>query len=106
MPLPTLTIYFHWDEKISIDGYAWSWILLSKGKKGKFMCQLVFARGLHTWNTCPLLIILFRSENIAKKQHADIQAYPVVEDTIAMLNAPNNALIGEFIHQHPMEPIV
>jgi hypothetical protein len=23
-----------------------------------------------------------------------------------MLNAPNNALIGEFIHQHPMGPIV
>jgi hypothetical protein len=20
--------YFHWDEKISIDGYTWSWILL------------------------------------------------------------------------------
>jgi hypothetical protein len=28
------------------------------------------------------------------------------EDTIAMLNAPNNALIGKFIHQHPMGPIV
>ncbi len=28
------------------------------------------------------------------------------EDTIAMLNAPNNALIGEFIHQHPMGPII
>ncbi len=28
------------------------------------------------------------------------------EHTIAMLNAPNNALIGEFIHQHPMGPIV
>jgi hypothetical protein len=28
------------------------------------------------------------------------------EDTIAMLNASNNALIGEFIHQHPMGPIV
>ncbi len=23
-----------------------------------------------------------------------------------MLNAPNNALIGQFIHQHPMGPIV
>jgi hypothetical protein len=45
-------------------------------------------------------------ENIAKKQHADIRAYHVSEDTIAMLNAPNNALIGEFIHQHPMGPIV
>jgi hypothetical protein len=27
------------------------------------------------------------------------------EDTIAMLNASNNALIGEFIHQFPMGPI-
>jgi hypothetical protein len=34
-----------------------------------------------------------------KKKHADVQAYPVDEDTIAMSNAPNNALIGEFIHQ-------
>jgi hypothetical protein len=30
----------------------------------------------------------------------------VDEDTIAMLNAPNYALIGEFIHQHSMGPIV
>ncbi len=77
-----------------------------KGKKEKYMCHLVFKQVLHTWNTCPLLIILFRSENISKKQHADVQAYPVDEDTIAMLNTPNNALIGEFIHQHPMGPIV
>ncbi len=28
------------------------------------------------------------------------------EDTIAMLNAPNNALIGQFIHQHPMGSII
>ncbi len=77
-----------------------------KGKRGKYMCCLVFQQGLHTWNTCPLLIILFRLENIAKKQHADVRAYPVDEHTIAMLNAPNNALIGEFIHQHPMGPIV
>jgi hypothetical protein len=41
-----------------------------------------------------------------KKQNADIQAYPVDKDTIAMLKAPNIALIGEFIHQHPMGPIV
>ncbi len=30
-----------------------------------------------------------------KNQHADVQAYPKDEDTIAMLNAPNNALIGQ-----------
>ncbi len=67
-----------------------------KGKRGKYMCCLVFKQDLY------LLIILFRSENIAKKQHADVQAYPMDEDTIAMLNAPNYALIGQFIHQHPM----
>jgi hypothetical protein len=77
-----------------------------KGEKGKYMCRLVFKQGLHTWNTRPLLIILFRLENIAKKQYADVQTYPVDEDTIAMLNAPNNALIGQFIHQHPMGPII
>jgi hypothetical protein len=40
------------------------------------------------------------------KKHVDVQAYPIDEHTIAMLNAPNNALIGEFIHQHPIGPIV
>jgi hypothetical protein len=77
-----------------------------RGKRGKYMCCLVFKQGLHTRNTCPLLIILFRSENIAKKQHADVRAYPMDEYTIAMLNAPNDALIGEFIHQHSMGLIV
>jgi hypothetical protein len=28
------------------------------------------------------------------------------EDTIAMLNAPKDALIGQFIHQRPMGPTV
>jgi hypothetical protein len=41
-----------------------------------------------------------------KKQHAHVRANPMDEDTIAMLNVPNNALIGEFIQQHPMGPIV
>jgi hypothetical protein len=45
-------------------------------------------------------------EKIAKKQHADVQAYPMGEHIFAMLNAPNNALIGQFIHQHPMGPII
>ncbi len=58
-----------------------------KGERGKYMCRLVFKQGLHTLETCPLLIVLFRLENIAKKQHADVQAYPMDEDTIAMLNA-------------------
>ncbi len=68
-----------------------------KGKRGKYMCCLVFKQGLHTWNTCPLLIVLFKLENIAKNQHSDVQAYPMDEDTIAMLNAPNNALISQFL---------
>jgi hypothetical protein len=34
---------------------------------------------------------------MAEKQHADVQAYPVDKDTIAMLNA---------LHQHPMGSIV
>jgi hypothetical protein len=29
-----------------------------------------------------------------KQHHEDVQAYPMDEDTIAMLNAPHNALIG------------
>jgi hypothetical protein len=77
-----------------------------KRKKQKYVCRLVFKQGLHTWNICPLLVILFKLENVAKKQHADVRAYPVDKDTIAMLNTPNNALVGEFIHQHPMGLIV
>jgi hypothetical protein len=69
------------------------------------MCHLVFKQGLHTCNTCPLLIII-QIGKCCKKQLADVQAYPVDEDTIPMLNAPNNSLIGKFIHQHPMQPIV
>jgi hypothetical protein len=56
------------------------------------MFHLVFKQGLHTWNTHLLLVILFRLKNIAKQQHADVQAYPVDEDTIAMSNAPNKCL--------------
>ncbi len=44
-------------------------------------------------------------ENTAKIQHADIRVYPVDKDTIAMLNASNNALIGEFINWCPMGPL-
>ncbi len=68
------------------------------------MCCLVLKRGLHTSKACPLLIVLFRLENIAKKQHADVRAYPMDEDTIAMLNAPNNALIGHFYISILWEP--
>ncbi len=40
------------------------------------------------------------------KKHADVWAYPMDEHTIVMLNASNDALIGDFIHQHPMGPII
>jgi hypothetical protein len=85
-----------------MHGHGFCW---EKGEKGIYMCHLVFKQGLHTWNTYLLLIILFRLDNIAKT-HADVQAYSVDEHTIAMLCAPNNALIGEFIHQHSMGPII
>jgi hypothetical protein len=77
-------------------------------KRGKRKIHVSFSVQMRSsyMDTCPLLIILFRSKNIAKKLHADVQAYPVDEHTIAMLNAPNNALIGQFIHQHPIGPIV
>jgi hypothetical protein len=79
------------DEEILINRYAWSQILLQEGKKGKYMCHLVFKQGLHRGKNCAILIILFKSENIANKQHADVQARPLDKDTMAMLNAPNNA---------------
>jgi hypothetical protein len=39
-------------------------------------------------------------------KHSNVRAHPVDEHTIAMLNAPNNALIVQFIHQHPMGSII
>jgi hypothetical protein len=77
-----------------------------KGKKGKYMCCLVFKQGLHKEKTCVILIILFKSENVPKKQHADVQAIPLDKDTVAMLNAPNDALAGALKQQHPMGPTV
>ncbi len=115
MPLQIMKIYFDRDEKIRTNGYAWSWILLREGEKGEIHVSLsVQTRSSYTEHLSPSdytiqignLIILFRSKNIAKKQHADVRAYPMDEDAIAMSNAPNNALIGQLIHQHPMGPIV
>ncbi len=42
----------------------------------------------------------------SKKTTCRCTSFPVDEDIIAMLNAPNNALIGKFIRRHPMGPIV
>ncbi len=77
-----------------------------KGKKGKYMCRLVFKQGLHKVKTCAILIILFKLEIVTKKQRADVQAIPLDKDTVAMLNAPNDALAGALKQQHPMGPIV
>ena len=41
-----------------------------------------------------------------KKPTCRRMSLPCGQSTIAMLKAPNNALIGEYIHQHPMGPIV
>jgi hypothetical protein len=77
-----------------------------KGKKRKYMCSLVFKQGLHKEKTCAILIILFKSENVTKKHRADVQAIPLDKDTVAILNAPNDALAGALKQQHPMGPIV
>jgi hypothetical protein len=69
------------------------------------MCCLVFKQGLHKEKTCAILIILFKSENIEKKQSVDVQAKPLDKDTVAMLNAPNDALASALKQQHPMGPI-
>jgi hypothetical protein len=67
---------------------------------------LVFRQGLHKEKICAILIILFKSENVTKKQHADVQVIPLDKDTMAMLNAPNDALASALKQQHPMGPIV
>ncbi len=58
------------------------------------MCHLVFKQGLHKEKTCAILIILFKSKNVAKTHRADVQARPLDKDTVAMLNVPNDALAG------------
>ncbi len=50
--------------------------------------------------------MLFKSDNIAKRQCADVQAYPLDKNTIEMQNAPNNTLASALKQQHPMEPII
>ncbi len=70
------------------------------------MCHLVFKQGLHKEKTCAILIILFKLENVTKKQCGDVRATPLDKDTVAMLNAPNDALAGALKQQHPMGPIV
>ncbi len=93
-------------KKSLLTGMHGHRLCCKKGKKGKYMCCLVFKQGLHKEKICAILIILFKSENVAKKQRADIQAIPLDKDTVAMLNAPNDALAGALKRQHPMGPIV
>jgi hypothetical protein len=80
--------------------------LCKKGKKGKFMCCLAFKQGIHDGKTCVFIIILFKSEDIEKKPCADVQAFPTDNNTVAMLNTPNDALTGTLKEQHPIGPIV
>ena len=78
---------------------------VKKAKKGKYVCHLVFKRGLHNGKTCLLLVILFRSEN-AKKKKADVHSFLSDEHTIKLMKTPTDALTGEFKQQHPMGPVV
>jgi len=77
-----------------------------KCNKEKYMCQLVFERGLHSGKTCPLLVILYKSENVEKKRKADVQIFSMDEHTIQLIKTPTNALIGEFKQQHPIGPVI
>ncbi len=43
---------------LGMHGHGFS---CKKGKKGKYMCRLVFKRGLHNGKTCLLLIILWEN---------------------------------------------
>ncbi len=52
------------------------------------------------------IIILFKSKDIEKKQCADVRAFPIDNDTVAILNTPNDALTGTLKEQHPIGPIV
>ncbi len=79
---------------------------VKKGKKGEYMCRLVFKRGLHNEKTSLLLVILFRSENVEKKIKADVHSFPLDEHTIKLMKTPIDVLTGGFKQQHPMEPVV
>jgi len=88
---------------LGMHGHGFS---CEKGNKGKYMCRLVFKRGLHNEKTCPLLVILYRSENVEKKRKADVQSFSMDEHTIKLMKTPTNALFGEFKQQHPMGPVI
>ena len=76
---------------LGMHGHGFS---CEKGKKGKYMCRLVFKRGLHNGKTCLLLIILFRSEQVEKKIKADLCSFPLDEHTIKLMKTPIDALTG------------
>jgi hypothetical protein len=94
-------------KKSLLKGMHGHGFFCKKGKKGKYMCHLVFKQGLHKEKTCAILSILFKLENVTKKKRADVQAILLDKNTVAMLNAPNDALAGALKQQqHPMGPIV
>ena len=76
------------------------------GIKGKYMCHLVFKQELHKKKTCPLSIILFKSENVKKKQCAKVQGRPLNKDILTILNTPCDALSGKLMRQHSAGPIL
>ncbi len=88
---------------LGMHGHGFS---CEKGKKGKYMCRLVFKRGLHNGKTCLLLVILFRSEKVEKQIKADVRSYPLDEHVIKLTKTPIDALTGEFKQKHPMGPVV
>jgi hypothetical protein len=85
-------------EKSLLTGMYGHGFCCEKRKKGKYMCCLVFKQGLHEEKICAILVILFKSENVAN--------IPLDKDIVAMLNTPNDALAGALKQQHPMRPIV
>ena len=88
---------------LGMHGHGFS---CKKGKKGKYMCRLVFKRGLHNGKTCLLPVIIFRSENVEKKIKADVRSFPLDKHTIKLMETPIDALTGEFKQKHPMGPVV
>ncbi len=77
-----------------------------KAKNEKYMCRLVFKRGLHNGKTCLLLVILFRSENVKKKIKAGVCSFPLDKHTIKLMKTPSDALTGELKQKHSMGPVV
>ncbi len=96
-----------WMNKIHTNGYAWSWVLLWEGKKGKIHVLFsVQTRSSYMEHLSPSDYTIQIGKHCKKTTCKYLSLSHGWRYTIAMLNAPNNALIGQFIHQHPMGPII